>query len=79
MKYLVIAEDERTVTGFTEMGVDSKLVKRGEECITEVEEAIKSRKYGTLLLSPYVLNEAQVVVQKHNETGTLPFILTLTR
>ena len=77
MKYLVITEKADVVSGFQAMEVESVLVHSEKEALDAVCDALNSRTIGTLVLSKYVKEVSESVLEKHRESGRLPFVMTL--
>ena len=77
MKYLVITEKADVVSGFQALEVETVLVHSDKEALKSVCDAIESRKVGTLVLSKHFNEVSQSVLEKHRESGRLPFIMTL--
>ncbi|MGX8681603.1 MAG: V-type ATP synthase subunit F [Spirochaetales bacterium] len=77
MKYLVITEKADVVSGFQAMEVESVLVHSDKEALDAVCDALNSRTVGTLVLSKHVKEVSESVLEKHRESGRLPFVMTL--
>ena len=77
MKCLVISDNFVEVSGFRKMGVEAVLADSEDKAISEVDSAITSRKVGTLILSPSVQRIAKSVLEAHQKSGRLPFVMTL--
>ena len=59
------------------MGVETILCSSDDMATAEVEKAIGCRNVGTLILSNHVREVSKPVLEKHLESGRLPFVMTL--